>query len=176
MTAEAHHPDYVLAGCHPWLATPAAGLAGGCSMGVVLSLGTELMPAIGAAYGMASFLGGWLAHLANSVLFAVLFAAILSRPVVRSQGFTLETYLGLGLVYGAVLGLFSGGVLFPHWMNTAVSGGLPFPFVPAPGVGLSASIVFFALSHLAYGAVLGATYALLSRSVGVWPPRFERGH
>lgn len=167
MTTEASHGDDVLTGYHPWIAALVAGLLAGTGMGVVLSVGTDLMPAIGAVYRMPTFLGGWLAHLANSVLFAIVFAAILSRSVFRRESFTLATYVALGIGYGAFLGLFTGGVLFPLWLNAAEASNLPFPFDPVPGVGLSVSIVFFALSHLVYGAVLGPTYALLSRSVAV---------
>jgi hypothetical protein len=152
-------------GYHPWLATVLAGLAAGGAMGVLLSLGTGLMPSIGALYGLPSVLGGWIAHLANSLVFAFVFTLVATRPFVRREPLMLSTYAGLGVGYGAVLGLVTGGVLFPLWVNAAAGAGLPFPFVPVPGLGLSASVAVFALAHLVYGAVLGTVYALASRSV-----------
>jgi hypothetical protein len=39
-------------------------------MGAFLSLATGLRPSTGAVYGLPSFLGGWVAHLADSPVFA----------------------------------------------------------------------------------------------------------
>ncbi|QLG62409.1 hypothetical protein [Halorarum salinum] len=166
MATEVDRTDGREAGLHPWIGALVAGLLAGLSMGVVLSVGTELMPLIGALYGMESVLGGWIAHLANSVVFALLFAAVLSRDIVRHESFTLSTYLGIGIGYGAVLGVVTAGVLFPLWLDAGTGVGLPFPFLPFPGTGdWFVSSLVLGLAHLVYGAVLGPAYAVASRSV-----------
>lgn len=154
-------------GYHPWLAAAVAGVLAGTAMGLILSVGTELMPLVGALYGVPGFVGGWIAHLLNSVVFAFGFAALLSRPLLRGTGFTLSTYVGLGIGYGAFLGIVTGGVLFPLWLNAGTAAGLPFPFLPIPGseTGLFVSSLVLGLSQLVYGAILGAVYAVTSRSV-----------
>lgn len=152
-------------GYHPWLAAVVAGLLAGGAMGVVLSLWTGLLPLVGALYGLDFFLGGWVAHLANSVVFALVFAAVLSRRIVRHESFTLATFVGFGIGYGAFLGLVTGGVLFPLWVNAGLGAGLPLPFVPVPGLGEFVASLVLGVAHLAYGAVLGPVYALVSRSV-----------
>jgi hypothetical protein len=165
MTAEAERADDEPQGYHPWVATVVAGLLAGTAMGVVLSVWTGLMPLVGALYGFDFALGGWVAHLANSVAFALLFAAVLSRPVVRHESFALSTFVGFGVGYGAFLGLVTGGVLFPLWVNAGVDAGLPLPFVPVPGLGEFVASLVLGVAHLVYGTVLGPVYALVSRSV-----------
>lgn len=154
------------AGYHPWVAAAVAGLAAGVAMGVILSLGTGLMPLIGALYGMDTFLGGWIAHLANSVVFAFLFAAALSRAIVRRENFPVSTYAAIGVVYGAFLGLVTGGLLFPLWLNAGSDAGLPFPFLPFLGESFVVFTLLLSVAHLVYGAVLGTTYAVVCRSAG----------
>ncbi|MFC4553168.1 MULTISPECIES: hypothetical protein [Halorussus] len=165
MATGVRHGETREAGYHPWVAAVVAGLAAGAAMGAVLSVGTNLLPLVGALYGMESYLGGWVAHLANSVVFALLFAAILSRPVVRRESFALSTYVGIGVGYGAFLGIVTGGVLFPLWLNAGIDAGLPLPFVPATGVDAFGATLVMGFAHLVYGAVLGPVYALASRSV-----------
>lgn len=139
-----------------------AGLVGGVGMGVVLSVGTELMPLIGALYGRESFAWGWVAHLLNSVLFGLVFVAVVSQPVVREYGASTGTYLAYGLVYGALLEVVTGGVLFPLWLRASGAPELSLPFFPIPGpVGQFVPAVALGLAHLVYGALLGLAYAYL---------------
>ena len=139
-----------------------AGIVAGVGMGGVLSIGTGLMPLIGALYGRESFAWGWIAHLANSVFFALLFVAIVSRPVVRDSGPSLGTYLGYGLLYGAMLEVVTGGVLFPLWLRAAGAPELSLPFFPIPGtVERFLPAIVLGIGHLVYGALLGFTYAYL---------------
>ncbi|WP_336022180.1 hypothetical protein [Halobellus salinisoli] len=154
---------------HPWVAAVVAGLVAGTGMGLILSVGTRLLPLIGALYGMGSFVGGWVAHLANSVVFALVFAAVLSRPIVRRESMSLSTYVGLGVGYSAFLGLVTGGVIFPLWVNAGIDAGLPLPFVPIPGLGGFGSALAFGFAHIVYGVILGPVYALVSRSVPTRP-------
>lgn len=165
MAYETTEPAAQETGYHPWVAAAVAGLLAGVGMGVVLTGGTEILPTIGAIYGMETFVGGWLAHLFHSVVFALVFAAILSRPLVRHESFGLSTFVGIGIGYGAFLGLVTGGVIFPLAINASIDAGLPFPFVPTPGIETFATALVMGVSHLVYGAILGPVYALVSRSV-----------
>ena len=170
MATEGSHTDELDAAYHPWVAAVVGGLAAGTGMGVVLSVGTQLMPLIGALYGAGTFLGGWVAHLANSVFFALVFSFALSRAVVRRETFPLATYVGIGLGYGAFLGLVTGGVLFPLWLNAGVQADVPVPFLPLPDDGtFFVTTLVLGVAHLVYGAILGFVYAVLSRSASIGP-------
>lgn len=142
-----------------------SGLVAGVGMGVLLSVGTGLLPLIGALYGRESFAWGWVAHLGNSVFFGLVFVAIVSRPFVRASHPPLGTYLGYGIVYGAMLEVVTGGILFPLWLRAAEAPELSFPFFPIPGaVEQFSPAIVLGLAHLVYGALLGLTYAYLSGS------------
>ena len=140
-----------------------AGLLAGVGMGVVLSVGTGLMPLIGALYGLESFAWGWVAHLINSVVFALVFATIVSRSVVRESARSIGSYVGYGLLYGAMLEIVTGGILFPLWLAAAGDPALAVPFFPIPGtVERFVPAIVLGLGHLVYGAILGAAYGWLA--------------
>lgn len=144
-------------------------LVAGVGMGVVLSVGTELLPLIGAIYGLESFTWGWVAHLANSVFFGLVFVGIVSRRFVRDSRPSLGTYIGYGLVYGALLEIVTGGILFPLWLRAAAAPELSFPFYPLPGtVTWFVPAIVLGVAHLVYGALLGLSYGYLvgSRPAG----------
>lgn len=168
MTVQTRRRSESGVGYHPWVAAIIAGLVGGAGMGVVLSAGTNLLPLIGALYGVQSFFWGWVVHLFNSVVFALLFTVVVSRPLVRHESLSLATYVGLGIVYGAFLGVLSGGVLFPLWLGAGGEASLAVPFLPLPGyVSSFVSAGFFGFAHLVYGALLGTLYPILSGSVPI---------
>ena len=141
------------------------GLIGGIAMGLVLHFGANLVellgglaPVPGTAVG-----GGWAIHLGLSVIFGLLFAAIASRGIVQEMVDTFVDYVIVGLVFGAVLGLLAGGVLFPLAMTRADVATLPLPFLPVPGVaGELFSALIFSLGHLVYGLLLGAVFATIN--------------
>ena len=140
-----------------------AGVVAGIAMGALLSVGTELMPLIGALYGMESFWWGWAAHLLNSAIFGTVFALVVSRRLIRPDPPQLGTYLAYGLVYGALLEIVTGGVLFPLWLRAAARPELALPFFPIPGtVGRFVPAIVLGVAHLVYGVTLGGTYAILS--------------
>jgi hypothetical protein len=172
MATEDRHVDDRGAGYHPWVGGAVAGVAAGVAMGVLLSVGTPLMVLIGALYGIDSFFGGWLAHLVNSVFFALLFAFAMSRAIVRRETLLLSTYAAIGIMYGAFLAIITGGILFPLWVNAGIQIGLPLPFLPYPGDGeFFVEALVLGLAHLVYGGILGPVYALASRSVVFGPER-----
>lgn len=143
----------------------ASGLVAGIAMGLVLQLGTDLLPLFGAFAGGTSILRGWLVHLTMSVLYGVVFAAIVAVPAVERllapEGY--YEYAFAGVVYAAMaMGAGVGGtiallpfVLELPWV-TARGGRVPGPAL----VGLVPAVVF-GVGHLVYGVVLGAVYAFL---------------
>lgn len=167
MGAEAFPLEGDGTGMNPWAVAVVAGITGGIGMGIVLSIGTNLLPVIGGIYGFGTFIGGWIAHLGFSVFWAVVFVFVLSQPIVRHERLGLATITGLGIGYGAFLGLVVGGVLFPFGVNLmGLESGLSVPYLPlAVRDEVVISSILFVVAHLVYGAVLGVVYPILSRSV-----------
>ncbi|QFU81410.1 hypothetical protein [Natronorubrum aibiense] len=150
------------------------GLVGGIAMGLVLHLGANQIELLGGLVpgSETALAAGWTFHLIISVLFGLLFAALASRDVVQELVETFTDYVIVGLAFGALLGLFAGGVLFPVAMAGAGVETLPLPFLPLPGMaGELVSALLFALGHLVYGLVLGAVFAAIN---GVTPAAVER--
>ncbi|ELZ18622.1 hypothetical protein C477_09956 [Haloterrigena salina JCM 13891] len=141
------------------------GLVGGIAMGLVLHLGAGQIELLGALIaGPETAVGvGWTVHMILSVLFGLTFAALASRRTVQDLVDSFSDYLVVGLVFGALLGLFAGGFLFPLAMQQAGVAALPLPFLPVPGVaGELVSALLFAIGHLVYGLVLGAVFATVN--------------
>lgn len=144
-----------------WTAGVVAGLVAGVGMGLVLQFGADAMPLVGALFGLPTVLGGWLVHLVTSVFFALLFAGVVSSPLLSDYTGTVGGTTGLGVLYGAGLGVFTGGFLLPLWLNAVRAEALPVPLLPLPtGFGEFVLPVVLALAHLVYGLLLGATFAL----------------
>ncbi|WP_049890154.1 hypothetical protein [Natronorubrum sulfidifaciens] len=150
------------------------GLVGGIAMGLVLHLGAnqiELLGGLVPGAGTAAAVG-WTFHLIISVLFGLVFATLVSRGAVQELVETFIDYVIVGLAFGALIGLFAGGVLFPVAMAGAGVETLPLPFLPIPGMaGELVSALLFALGHLVYGLVLGAVFAAIN---GITPGVVER--
>ena len=144
-----------------WVAGAASGLVAGVGMGVVFHAGANLMPFVGALYGWPTVVGGWVVHLVNSVGAGLLFAVIVSRPVLREQTTTTAESVAAGVVYAAAIGLVSTGILLPISMNALGVQSFPEPLVPLPGMfGSFLVIVSVGVAHLVYGLLLGGAYAL----------------
>jgi hypothetical protein len=153
-SAEAH--------LYRWRAGVAGGLVGGIGMGLILHAGANIMPFIGALYGWPTTAGGWVAHLVHSVLIGLVFALLVSRPVIREQMTTLSGSIAGGIVYAAAVGLVTSGVMLPIAMNMLGTRLLPEPLLPVPGVlGGLLVILSVGVAHLVYGILLGATYSRL---------------
>lgn len=144
-----------------WTAGVVSGLAAGVGMGLVLQFGADAMPLVGSLFGLPTVLGGWLVHLVTSVFFALLFAGVVSSPLLSDYTETVGGTTGLGVLYGAGLGVVTGGLLFPLWLNAVRAESLPVPLFPAtPLVGEFVLPFVLAVAHLVYGVLLGATFAL----------------
>ncbi|WP_254273805.1 hypothetical protein [Haloarcula marina] len=145
-----------------WTAGLAGGLVGGVGMGIVLHAGANLMSFVGALYGWPTVVGGWAVHLLNSVLAGLLFAFLVSRPVLQQQTTTVAESVAAGLVYAAAVGLLSAGLLLPLSMTALGVQSLPEPLVPLPGMlGSLLVVVSVGVAHVVYGVLLGATYAVV---------------
>ncbi|WP_049890719.1 hypothetical protein [Natrinema versiforme] len=158
-----------LDGVGVWGGGITGGLIAGIAMGLVLHLGgnqIELLGGLAAEPGTAVGVG-WAIHLLISIAFGLLFAALASRRAVQQLVGEFSDYVVLGLVFGAVLGLFAGGVLFPLAMEGAGVAALPLPFLPIAGPAAElVSALLFGLGHLVYGLVLGSVFATIN---GVTP-------
>lgn len=143
-----------------WVGAAVAGLVAGVGMGLVLHFGAGTMALVGALYGRPTVPAGWVVHLVNGVVFGLVFAAAVSRPLLRDYTSSPAELVGAGVGYGAALGALTGGVLLPLWLDAAGATELPVPLLPIPG--LVAELAFPAVlgvAHLVYGALLGGVYA-----------------
>lgn len=131
-------------------AVTVAALVAGVLMGFIIQSLSGGLPVIGALYGVESVAVGWVTHLFHSVVFGVLFAAVVTRPEVQRLVSTLPAVALVGVGYGIVLWLVAAGLLMSAWLNLV---GIPTP-VPSLGqVGL--------VGHVIWGGVLGGVFALL---------------
>lgn len=145
-----------------WAAGGVGGFVGGVGMGAVLHAGANVMPLIGALYGWPTVLGGWVVHLANSVLIGLLFAAIVSRPLVHQHVETQTGCVLTGVAYAAAVGLVTAGVMLPATMTLAGVRTLPDPTLPLPSpFGVVVVVLSVGVAHVVYGLLLGATYGRL---------------
>lgn len=146
----------------PWGAGVAGGIVGGLGMGVVLHAGANMMPFIGTLYGWPTVVGGWVAHLVNSVLIGLLFVVLASPPLFREEMATVSGAVVAGVLYSAAVGLVTTGIMLPVAMSLRGAEALPRSLFPLPGVaGGVLAVVSVGVAHLVYGVLLGATYAVV---------------
>ena len=138
-----------------WLAGIGGGLVGGVGFGLVMHFVMGAMPVVGSLYGQPTVLAGWVAHLIHSVIFALIFVALISRTGLKRYAETSVRTAGLGTAYGAVLGIVTGAFVLPIWVNAMTGAGMPVPFVSTPAF----------VGHVLFGLLLGAVYAI-SRGTG----------
>jgi uncharacterized membrane protein YagU involved in acid resistance len=134
-------------------------------MGLIMHFVMGAMPLVGALYGQPTVLVGWIAHLFHSVVFALVFAAVVARTSLREYG--LLGMIGLGAVYGIVLEVVAAGFVLPIWANTVGAGPLPVPFLIPIGF----------VTHLVYGVLLGAVFGYVvtrDRTASMTDERVER--
>ena len=125
------------------------GLAGGLVFGAMMGM-MGMLPMVGKLVGQPSAGIGFIVHLVNSAIIGAGFAFVLGR---------LVTSIGSGLRYGLLYGgawwilgpltlmpLFLGMGLGVNWNLTAAVNMLPSM-----------------MGHLIYGAILGSSYAALTR-------------
>lgn len=147
----------------PWAAGVAAGLVAGVAMGLVLHLGANAMALVGALYGWPTVTGGWVVHMVNSVLIALLFTVVVSRPAVAERVEARWQYVVGGVVYATAVGLVTAGVMLPVTMNLRGTRTLPEPILPVTGgLGIAIVVTSVAVAHVVYGVVLGAVYGTVA--------------
>jgi hypothetical protein len=131
-----------------------AGVAAGVVFGLMIQFVLERMTAIGAMYtlGEPSVSVGWVAHMAHSALFGVVFAVVTWwRPLEERVGSPAGSSLA-GAGFGFVLWFVNIGFVWPLWLNAVGVEMLSFPYLaPRPLVG-----------HLIWGVLLGAGFWVLS--------------
>lgn len=132
-----------------WGGAAAGGLVAGVGMGLLMHFVMNAMPLVGALYGQPTVAAGWLAHLFHSVVFALLFAGVITRTSFREYG--VLGIIGLGAVYGIILEFVAAGVVLPVWANAVGAAALPVPFLLPIGF----------LTHLVYGVLLGAVFGVV---------------
>lgn len=147
---------------YTWGAGVAGGLIGGIGMGIILHGGADIMPFIGALYGWPTVLGGWIAHIANSVLIGLVFALLVSRSIIQQETPTILEYVIDGTIYAAAVGLVTTGVMLPITVNLLGREPFPEPLLPLPGVvGGILIVLSVGVAHVVYGVLLGATYGAI---------------
>lgn len=129
-----------------------AGLVAGAVMGVFFAVMTGFLPVIGALYGVASPVVGWVTHLFHSVVFALLF--VVGCTHARAESITPRPLFagGLGVAWGMVLWLVAAGLIMPAWLSLV---GISTPLPNLSGLGF--------VGHAIWGFVLGTTFWLLRR-------------
>lgn len=132
-----------------WSEVATSGLVAGIGMGLIMHFVMNAMPLVGALYGVPTVGAGWAVHLFHSVVFALLFAAVLWRPAFSEYG--LYGIIGLGALYGIVLELVAAGIVLPVWANAVGAAALPVPFLVPMGF----------VSHLVFGLLLGAVFGVM---------------
>ena len=124
----------------------AASLAAAFGMGAFMQSVAGVMPVIGALYGVADPLVGWVTHAFHSVVFGLVYVGQL-RVLPAGAGERFRDRLLVGLGWGVALWLVAASLVMPVWLNLV---GVP---APVPNV----SPVSFA-SHLLWGGLLAVGY------------------
>lgn len=136
-------------------------LGAGALMGGYVELTVGAMPIIGSLYGAENATVGALTHGFHSLVFGLIYAAILKAvPRPRSGGWGAR--VGVGLAWGGALWLVASGIIMPVWLNLV---GLP---APLPDLGLHSLG-----AHLLWGGALGIGEAA-SEAWGL-PGRLQSG-
>lgn len=135
-----------------WRNAAIAALVAGVAMGLLIQFVMGIMPVIGALYGFDGLVAGWIAHLFHSVVFGLVYAAVVDRPTLAGYATRPGTGAVVGAGYGLVVWLVAAAVVMPLWLSAV---GLPSPGVPNFD---PQSLV----GHLVFGAILGAVLAALA--------------
>lgn len=125
----------------------AAGLLAGVAMGLTFQVSSSTIPVIGALYGSPSISVGWVTHLFHSVVFATVFAAILSHPRMRTVREQIDRTLLAAVVFGLLLWFVAAGFVMPLWLR-AVGEAAQLPQLQVPSL----------VGHLLWATVLASSY------------------
>jgi hypothetical protein len=130
-----------------------AGLAGGLVFGVLMGM-MGMLPMIAKMAGSSSGAAGFGIHLIISAIIGVIFAVAIGGRLN-----TVGALVAAGLIYGLVWWFLGPLTLMPLLMGMGVG-------VNWTGAAMTAAMPSL-VGHLVYGAILGAVYAWLERSIAV---------
>jgi signal transduction histidine kinase len=131
---------------HLFVTLVAAQLAG-AAYGVTAELLGGSVAAIGVFYGIQNGVVGWYTHQFHSVVFAFVFAGLVSLVPAQYRNHT-PTYALVGIGWGAFIWLVAAGIVAPVWLRLL---GIP---APVPNVSLT-----LLANHLVWGSSLGVLTA-----------------
>ena len=135
----------------PWRSATIAALFAGVVMGLMIQFVMGIMPVIGALYGAPGIVTGWIAHLFHSVVFGLVYAAVVSRSSLANYATGAGSGAALGALYGVLVWVGAAAIVMPLWLGAVGMDAPPVPnFNPMSLVG-----------HVVFGVLLGATYAVL---------------
>jgi hypothetical protein len=130
-----------------------AGVAGGLVFGIMMGM-MGMLPMMAKMAGRSSAAVGFGVHLVISAIVGAIFAVL-----VGGRLRTVGSLVAAGLIYGLVWWLLGPLTLMPLFMGMGVG-------VNWTGAAMTAAMASLA-GHLVYGAILGAVYAWLERSIAV---------
>lgn len=134
-----------------------AGIVAGLVFGVMIQFVLERMTTIGALYtlGEPSLSIGWIAHIAHSGLFAVVYALVTRHDAVSAYADGVTTGVATGAAFGFLLWFVNIGFVWPVWLNLVSIGleTLPVPY--------HADAMKPLVGHLVWGGLMGGLYPLL---------------
>ena len=139
---------------HRWLDAAVAGLAAGTAFGLYLQFVVEVFPLAGPAQGIETLVTEWVVHLFHSLVFAVVYAELVSWSPLAGYADRVPTGAMLGASYGVVVWAVATAVVvaFLTVANTVWILSIP-----------DASIANLA-GHVLYGVVLGTVFAVVRQT------------
>lgn len=139
-----------------WFVGGVSGLIAGIIFGLMLQfmMTPVISVAIPALYGLTGNVLGWIIHLIHSIIFGVIFTAIISIPQIKQYTDTQRGSGFVGLIYGVVIWVLAAAIVMPIWLQSVGFGNPP----PLPNFNPQSLI-----GHLVYGVILGIIYPLLKQ-------------
>lgn len=134
-----------------WLDAAVAGLAGGAVFGLYLQFVAGVLPPTSAAGGVGALATDWLVHLLHSLVFALVYAELVSWSPLAGYADRVLTGTVLGAGYGVLVWAVATGVAVAFWALANTVWILPIPTV---SIGSLAG-------HVLFGVVLGAVFAVV---------------
>lgn len=133
-----------------------AGILAGIVFGVMIQFVLERMTTIGAMYtlGEPSLSIGWVAHVAHSAGFAVVYVVVTRFGGLAPYADRATTGILTGAAFGFVLWFVNIGFVWPVWLNAVTPS-------PALAVPYHANAIQPLVGHLVWGGILGALFPAL---------------